>query len=348
MITENDHHFHIVMDYVEGGNLSILRQGQHHLPENHVKAIARSLLLGIAELHTLSIAHWNLCPENILLEPTLCDIVLCDFGCAWDMHYDSGYAMTRGHGGRRPSNVDCQLGNEDGTKTRTCTPRCGSLQYAAPEVLGSEKEFGLAADMWSVGVIVYQLLCGRLPFIDISKHALKEKITSGKFKFHGKEWHDISRGAKQFLSALLHPDPQVRMTVGEALAHPWMAIPKSQSSGNSLGDTPSKPTYPIKNDKHRYGLVKRLWGKWRSSSTLEPISSSPESSPTPLKSHIEWLLLAELNNASTLSMDSDSKVSLSVAPIEVSHRCPSWQRTLPRPLDEYRRLGRRHRRCDGL
>ena len=343
MITESDHQYYMVMDYVEGENLSVFRQSRHHLPEQQVKDIARSLLLGVAELHRLSIAHWNLCPENVLLQRNLCDVVLCDFGCAWDMRNYSGYSMNWGGrvggGGQRTSLVDCYVEKENRKNTRRRIPRCGSLQYAAPEVLGSDKEFGLAADMWSVGVILYQLFCGRLPFEDVSKRALKEKIVSGKFKFHGKEWHDISRGAKQFLSSLLHPDPQVRMTVGEALSHPWIA-PQRPSKDNCLNDPSRKPTCPVKNEKGHGGLVKRLWGNWRSNSALES-RSPPSSGPTtPLKAHVELLLLSELsvNNTSTLSMDSDSKVSISMSSIEDSQKGPR-QGTLPRPLDDYRLLG---------
>lgn len=329
-ITEDHNQYYLVMDYVEGGNLGALRQAKHHLPEDHVRAITRSLLLGIDEIHRLSVAHLNLSPDNILLEPNFCDVVLCDFGYAWDLRHFNLSLLASRWGVVSPMSLKTGLGNTSAVGT---TPRCGNLQYSAPEVIGIEKEFSLAVDMWSVGVILYQLLCGRLPFEDVSKRSLKEKIASGKFKFSGQEWHEVSRGAKQFISALLHPDPGVRMTVGEALTHPWMTQPLEND--NWLLDASQKSPSSDKNGKERCNsLVYRLMGKLRSCSSLEVSTSPPPSPPTPLKSNTQALLL-DLSKSSTFS--SCTVTQESPHPSSTSTKSLILQPSLPRPLDDYRR-----------
>ncbi len=328
LITEDDHQYYLVMDYVEGGNLSAFRQAKHHLPEDHARALARSILSGIADIHRLSVAHFNISPDNILLEPNLCDIVLCDFGYAWDLRHShlGAHAVNRGGDASQIHGI----GRID--HGRLASPRCGSLQYAAPEVIGCDKEFGLAVDMWSVGVILFQLLCGRLPFEDLSKRALKEKIAIGKYEFSGTEWNDVSRGAKQFISTLLHPDPQVRMTVGEALAHPWMTQPLCHDDW--LIDDSPKSLRRHKNGRHRPSLVHRLWSRLRSSSSLEGPVSSPLSTPPHLKSNT-YSQFVDLSKASTLSMDTMTQVSAS--PLQISSKSLSWESSFPKPLDDHRR-----------
>jgi serine/threonine protein kinase len=213
-VTEDVHQFYIVMNFMERGNLGSLLS-RERLNERQVQRLTRSLLEGIQELHDLSIAHLDLEPENILLNNEA-EAVLCDFGCAT---YVKSGSSTRGK-------------------------RYGNLSYAAPEVVLNRSR-GLAADMWSVGVILYSCLSGKLPFEDPSRVGLKEKIAKAEYDFGGIEWHFVSRGAKQFLSALLHADPNVRMTVSEALAHPWLTLPPRM----------------LVPKRTRRSLVQRIWGR---------------------------------------------------------------------------------------
>ena len=268
-ITEDEYHHYLVMDYVEGGSLAALRQTKQHLPEHHIQAVARSLLLSLEKLHRSCVAHLNLTLDNILVESNLCDVVLCDFGNAWDFH-NANFTFVTTSGGRVVASADDESVTAAYTSTEVYGPLLGSLHYAAPELIGSEKKFGLAADMWSVGVVLFELFCGRLPFDGISYRALKEKIVSGKYQFSDKEWHKVSRGAKQFISLLLHPDLQVRMTVGEALTHPWM-------TGN--GYYPQGIPSPSSKPRHLVSLMQRLWGKVRYNSSMGSNSVSADIIP---------------------------------------------------------------------
>lgn len=218
-VSEDLHHFYIVMNFVEGGNLASLLSRDSFIGEQRVQQFARSLLEGVAQLHSISVCHNDLQPDNILLKSND-EVVLCDFGCASYVDGDSSSASTR-------------------------NTKHGNLAYTPPEVILRNTSHGFASDMWSVGIILFHCLVGYLPFEDGSKRRLREKIVRAEYDFNQKEWHFVSRGAKQFLSSLLHPDPQVRMTVSEALVHPWLS------------------TLPVLVPKRsRRSLVRRIWGQW--------------------------------------------------------------------------------------
>jgi serine/threonine protein kinase len=284
-VTEDLHHFYIAMELTEGTNLANYlqeRSGDAMMTESSVQRLARSLLKAIRQLHDLGVCHYDLQPENILLEQNRDDqVVLCDFGSARFVNAeddDLSQAASR-HRRRRRRSLRSLLG--------------GNLNYAAPEVLTKYNCVPtLASDMWSVGVILYQCLCGSLPFDDVTswtsstsnsstssstsaRGRLKENIVKANYNFCRKEWSFITRGAKQFVSSLLHPDPMVRMTVAEALVHPWLT-----TESPPLLVSPS----PTESKRKRRSLVKRVLGT---------ISKRTGSSPEKCDS--------ELTTASTLS-----------------------------------------------
>jgi serine/threonine protein kinase len=300
-VSEDKKQYYVVMDYIQGGSLSTRLQMQQSLCEVRVQGIGRSLLLAVAELHRLSLGHFNLSPDNILLNAGRDnEVVLCDFGYALNLCFSTGLA----------SNTSSACWNAGSS------PRYRVLHYVAPELLWKEANYGLAADLWSVGVILYEMFCGHLPFEGASRRVLKDKILLGKFEFAGNEWHSVSRSAKQLISSLLHPDPQVRLTVGEALEHPWIA-------SRRLVDEIQVPL-PPKKTKLRNKL-KRIFGRTRELDSHQlqrplKVSFSPRI-PTSLKH-------SDLSTASTLT-DSQSNGTGSS---EVRAR-----KTLPRPLGYYRR-----------
>jgi calcium/calmodulin-dependent protein kinase I len=105
---------------------------------------------------------------------------------------------------------------------------CGTPGYVAPEVL-KKKGYGPQVDLWSIGVITYILLVGYPPFFDANNPELFKKILAGRFKFDKPWWDHISNTgiviitqAKDFVCKLLVVDPNRRMTVFEALKHPFI------------------------------------------------------------------------------------------------------------------------------
>nr|DBA33949.1 TPA: hypothetical protein GDO54_001564 [Pyxicephalus adspersus] len=97
--------------------------------------------------------------------------------------------------------------------------------FKSPEVLGPEK-YDKSCDMWSLGVIMYILLCGYPPFY--SNHGLaispgmKKRIRMGQYEFPNPEWSEVSEEVKQLIRNLLKTDPTQRMTITEFMNHPWI------------------------------------------------------------------------------------------------------------------------------
>ncbi|KAI1231051.1 hypothetical protein IHE44_0008496, partial [Lamprotornis superbus] len=160
--------------------------------------IMKSIGEAIQYLHSINIAHRDVKPENLLYTSKRPNAVLklTDFGFA----------------------------KETTTHNSLATP-CYTPYYVAPEVLGPEK-YDKSCDMWSLGVIMYILLCGYPPFY--SNHGLaispgmKKRIRMGQYEFPNPEWSEVSEEVKQLIRNLLKTDPTQRMTITEFMNHPWI------------------------------------------------------------------------------------------------------------------------------
>ncbi len=100
---------------------------------------------------------------------------------------------------------------------------CGTPGYVAPEVLQAQG-YGPEVDLWSIGVITYILLCGFPPFYHEELPELFEQIMSADFDFPEEYWDSVSSEAKDFIKKLLVVKPSDRMSVDQALAHPWLKV----------------------------------------------------------------------------------------------------------------------------
>lgn len=117
------------------------------MPEPRARLFFQQIISGIEYSHRLKIVHRDLKPENVLLDDNL-NAKIADFGLSSDI--------------------------SDGDFLKTS---CGSPNYAAPEVITGARYAGPEIDVWSSGVILYVMLCGRLPFEDDNVHVLFRKIT---------------------------------------------------------------------------------------------------------------------------------------------------------------------------
>jgi len=165
--------------------------------EGDVREIVRMALSGISAIHDHQVVHRDLKPENVLLldrRGGLFDLRIADFGTA------------------------CRLGH----KGNVAPERVGTRGYMAPEVL-SALPYGLAADVWSLGVMVFTLLCGRPPF-DRQDDETKEEdnVRSGRWSFADPNWHSVSEEAKDVVRQFLSNAPHNRPKAHEALALPWV------------------------------------------------------------------------------------------------------------------------------
>jgi serine/threonine kinase 33 len=175
-VLETDKKIYLVIELCLGGELSEVIKQKGPFAEEDSRIIIRSLADALAYMHIKGMVHRDLKLENILVtgdDPL--NVKITDFGLA--------YQMQKG------------LPGEDG---HTLDGTCGTLLYMAPEVLENKLAYSDHCDVWSLGVIMYEILCGRVPFYDTSPSKLEELIKSGKLTFPEPEWKEISdKGAAE-------------------------------------------------------------------------------------------------------------------------------------------------------
>ena len=179
-----------MLEYCPGGELFDYIVDRDRLCETESRKFFRQISAAVAYIHEAGYAHRDLKPENILIDEEH-QLKLIDFGLC---------AKPRG-------GMDTVL--------ETC---CGSPAYAAPELVSGRNYLGSEADIWSMGVLLYALLCGFLPFDDENISSLYRKIQAGVYE--KPDW--LSKGSLELLQAMLQTDPKKRITVKQLLVHPWM------------------------------------------------------------------------------------------------------------------------------
>ncbi|XP_013595736.1 PREDICTED: CDPK-related kinase 4-like [Brassica oleracea var. oleracea] len=191
---EDDNYVFVVMELCEGGELldRILARGGRY-PEVDAKRILVQILSATAFFHLQGVVHRDLKPENFLFTSRNEDAILkvIDFGLSDFIRYD-----------QRLNDI------------------VGSAFYVAPEVL--HRSYSTEADMWSVGVISYILLCGSRPFHGRTESAVFRCVIRANPNFQDMPWPSISHTGKDFVKRLLNKDHRKRMTAAQALAHPWL------------------------------------------------------------------------------------------------------------------------------
>lgn len=182
---------HMVMECLEGGELfERIAQGGA-MKEEVAARLTLQLLRSLAHLHSRRIVHRDLKPENVVFDRRGSHTAkLIDFGFA--THLPKGEVLTK---------------------------PCGTLGYSAPEVFSSEG-YSEKADMFSLGAVVYFMVCGRMPYSGPRREVLR-KSKLGHIDFC-RNFAKLSQSARLFLYALLNRDGTKRLSVCEALAHPWL------------------------------------------------------------------------------------------------------------------------------
>ncbi|KAL8517593.1 hypothetical protein ACS0TY_015738 [Phlomoides rotata] len=184
---------HVVMELCKGGELfdRIVKRG--HYTERKAAELTRTIVGVIEACHSLGVMHRDLKPENFLFvdEDEDSQMKIIDFGLS--VFYKPGEVFT---------------------------DVVGSPYYVAPEVL--YKRYGIEADVWSVGVIIYILLCGTPPFWGETEQDIFEAVLRGDIDFSSDPWPNISKSAKDLVKRMLVRDPRKRITAHQALYHPWV------------------------------------------------------------------------------------------------------------------------------
>lgn len=189
----------VVMECMEGGELFNRIQEKKSFTEKEAAEIVKDICLAVKFLHDNNIAHRDLKPENLLYtrKDSSGILKLTDFGFA----------------------------KETLLKATLQTP-CYTPYYVAPEVLGPEK-YDKSCDIWSLGVIMYILICGYPPFY--SHHGkpispgMKKRIRSGQYEFPKPEWTKVSDECKNLIKMCLKTDPDERPNIDQVIQSPWIS-----------------------------------------------------------------------------------------------------------------------------
>ncbi|ELA41673.1 CAMK/CAMKL/KIN1 protein kinase [Vittaforma corneae ATCC 50505] len=184
----SDSYFFLVFEYVKGNQLYDIILKETRISEERARKYFRQVLSAIDYIHRNSIVHRDLKIENIIIDHND-NVKLLDFGLS--NFYD----------------------NKNFLKTF-----CGSLYFAAPELLLGHTYNGPEVDIWSLGVILYVMLCGKVPFDDESVRELQNKIKVASFEYTV----SLSKHAQELISNMIVPDVAKRFTLPEIIGSKWI------------------------------------------------------------------------------------------------------------------------------
>ncbi|CAD8184898.1 unnamed protein product [Paramecium octaurelia] len=193
---ESKRRLYFILSYIEGKTLQqYIEDGSVRFSEKECIALIRQLVDILSYLHSNRIIHRDIKPDNMIIDKNL-NLTLIDFGLSF---------IT--------------------TQQITTHQNCGTLIYMAPEVL-MKKEYFKSVDIWSCGIIQYQLLKNCHPFWKNQKkdNYIKQMSIPQKVDFSG-----MSKAAISFFEKTAAFEPEARITAEQALLHPWITCQQSET-----------------------------------------------------------------------------------------------------------------------
>jgi len=189
-VIEDSENLHLVLEYCSGGELGEYILSKGRVSEEEARQLIKEVLLAVNHIHNCGVIHRDIKPENFLLEG---DLKLTDFGLS--------------------------------AVAKEMSEVVGSPYYIAPEVL--KGKYDKKCDLWSLGVMLYIMLCGQFPFYGDTNKEVFKKVLKGRVQFKEKPWKSVSSNAKSLIRKLLEVDPAKRYSAKKALANKWFgSFPK--------------------------------------------------------------------------------------------------------------------------
>lgn len=184
----DDEKIYLILEYCPGGELFKALQKAGSFSEERTARYIAQLAAALQHAHEKKVIHRDIKPENLLIGYHG-ELKIADFG--WAVHAPNSRRETM----------------------------CGTLDYLAPEIVKSQP-YNYMVDLWTVGVLVFELLTGRAPFHDGNREVTRKRIVTASFQFP--EDVTLSSEAKDVIKRLLRKQPEERMSLAELVKHPWM------------------------------------------------------------------------------------------------------------------------------
>ncbi|XP_030642907.1 serine/threonine-protein kinase SIK1 [Chanos chanos] len=204
-VMETKDMLYIVTEYAKNGEMFDYLTSNGRMSEGEARKKFWQILTAVDYCHRHHIVHRDLKTENLLLDANM-NIKLADFG--FGNFYNAGEPLSTW---------------------------CGSPPYAAPEVFEGKEYEGPQLDIWSLGVVLYVLVCGSLPFDGTSLPALRQRVTEGRFRIP----FFMSQDCENLIRKMLVVDPSKRISIAQIKQHRWMLADPSaphQTLSHSLTD----------------------------------------------------------------------------------------------------------------
>lgn len=217
----------IILELVDSGDLLTHLATIDEHSEKLAARFIKQVFHGLHYLHSLGIVHRDIKLDNILLNHEGM-IKIADFGLS---------ALVRlGESGYDPDE------SKKRKSYRELHEMWGTKEYFAPEII--DQAYGPQADVWAVGCILFEILCGRHAFPRESgedNQSHYARIKKGVLDFTKSGWKNVSNGAKELVRMLLMVDPNERLSASEALLHPWIKLSHFHAHGGSSVDDEKDP-----------------------------------------------------------------------------------------------------------
>ncbi|CAM9621206.1 unnamed protein product [Ectocarpus sp. 4 AP-2014] len=198
---------YLVLDRLSGGSVEALRRQKGHLEESFAAYIVAQVVDAVRYCHSLNIAHRDLKLANCMFEDESASpiVKIIDFGLCKELR-----------------------------NGETSSAFVGTMTYASPEMVMKNKRHGIECDVWSVGVMTYALVGGRLPFNAEDPAALQHQIKYSQQSYADETWKGVSALCRDFIDKCLHKLPKKRLTAKQAQLHPWIRKAAKEMEGAPL------------------------------------------------------------------------------------------------------------------
>ena len=184
----------IIMNFVDGGSLNqwhkLIREQEQSMKINCVREVFYEILKSFQRIHSLGIVHRDIKLDNIMVDTSKGPIII-DFGLSTIL-----------------------------LKDEKCQQSAGTLAFLSPEIVGHIPH-DRSTDVWSLGILLYTLLTSRLPFVSKTIEETRMNILKNPLNLKQSCWAQVPEAAKDLVSRMLKKAPRERITIREALSHPW-------------------------------------------------------------------------------------------------------------------------------